>query len=89
MSGYGLIGSLIVGAIAGWLAGQVWRGGGFGLIGNIIVGIIGALVGNFLAGLLGLGGTASGGIIWGIIIATIGAVVLLWIINMVTGRRTT
>ncbi len=73
---------LIIGAIAGFLAGQIMRGGGFGIVGNIIVGIIGAVIGGFLASLIP-GIPADGGIIWDIILAVIGAVVLLFIIGLV------
>jgi uncharacterized membrane protein YeaQ/YmgE (transglycosylase-associated protein family) len=71
---------LAIGAVAGWLAGVIMKGGGFGLLGNIIVGIVGAVVGGFLAGAIGL--TASG-LIGSILLATAGAVVLLFIIGLV------
>lgn len=76
----GLLTLLIVGAIAGWLAGKIVRGYGFGLIGNIAVGIVGAVIGVWLLTRLGMG--VGGGIIWWIIDATIGAVVLLFIIGL-------
>lgn len=66
---------LLVGAIAGWLAGKLVQGGGFGLLGNIVVGILGAVVAGFVLPRLGLG--AGGGVIRSIIHATIGAVILL------------
>ena len=66
---------IVVGAIAGWLAGQIVKGMGFGLIGNIVVGIVGAFIGTWLLGFLGI--SIGGGIIASIINATIGAVVLL------------
>jgi len=70
---------LAIGAVAGWLAGQLMKGAGFGLIGNIIVGILGAIVAGFLfPGLLPIGG-----LIGQIISATIGAVLLLIIISFV------
>ncbi len=75
---------LIIGAIAGWLAGQIVRGGGLGLVGNIAVGIIGAVVGGWLLRQLGV--AIGGGFIAAIINATIGAVILLVIIGLV--RRT-
>ncbi|WP_431023860.1 GlsB/YeaQ/YmgE family stress response membrane protein [Halomonas sp. H5] len=75
----GLIGWLIIGGLAGWIAGHVMRGGGFGLFGNIGVGILGAVIGGFLFGLLGL---QAGSVIGSLITAVIGAVVLLWGINM-------
>jgi len=72
---------LIVGAIAGWLAGMVVRGGGFGLIGDIIVGIIGAFIAGFLLPRLGI--LIGGGIIGAIINAFIGAVILLLIVRLI------
>lgn len=76
---------LVVGAIAGWLAGVIVKGYGFGLVGNIIVGIIGAFFGGWLFGQLGIG--VGGGIIGSIIAATAGAVVLLFLLRLV--RRAT
>ncbi len=70
---------LIVGLIAGWLAGVLVKGGGFGIIGDLVVGVIGALVGGYLFGILGIG--ANGGLIGSIVVATIGAVVLLVIVR--------
>ena len=72
---------LLIGAVAGWLAGIVVKGGGFGLPGDIIVGIIGAFIGGWLFGQLGI--FVGAGIIGVIISATIGAVVLLLIIKLV------
>ena len=73
---------LIVGAVAGWLAGLIVRGIGFGLIGNIIVGIVGAFIAGWLLPRIGI--FIGGGIIGSIINATIGAVVLLVIIGLVS-----
>jgi uncharacterized membrane protein YeaQ/YmgE (transglycosylase-associated protein family) len=73
--------TLLIGAIAGWLAGVIVKGYGFGLLGNIVVGILGAFVGNWLFGTLGL--FAGGGIIGAIAGATIGAVVLLLLLRLV------
>ena len=70
---------LLIGAISGWLGGQLWKGSGFGLLGNIIVGILGGLFGGWLAGKLGIGG---GGLLWQIIIAAVGAWILLYIISL-------
>jgi uncharacterized membrane protein YeaQ/YmgE (transglycosylase-associated protein family) len=72
---------IIVGAIAGWLAGMIVKGVGFGLIGNIIVGIVGAFIGTWVLGFLHV--MIGGGIIASIINATIGAVILLFIIGLV------
>lgn len=69
---------LLIGLAAGWLAGQIMKGGGFGLAGNLIVGVIGAILGGFLFGLLGL--TATGK--WGsLITATVGAIVLIMLLR--------
>jgi uncharacterized membrane protein YeaQ/YmgE (transglycosylase-associated protein family) len=67
--------------IAGWLAGQVVKGGGFGLIVDIIVGIVGAVIGGFLAGVLGI--PTGEGLIASIIVAFIGAVILLFILRLI------
>jgi len=77
-----LIYLLIVGAIAGWLAGQVMKGRGFGLIGNIILGIVGAFVGRYLLGEV-LGVSLGGGDVGVILTAVIGAVVLLGIVGLI------
>lgn len=71
---------LIIGAVAGWLAGQVVRGIGFGLVGNIVVGIVGAFIAGWLLPGLNLGLT---GILGSIIYAAIGAVILLVIIGLI------
>ena len=81
MDSHGLIAWLVIGAVAGWLAGTLIRGGGFGLIGDIIVGIIGAFVGGWLAGLLGI--HIGGGLISSIITATAGAIVLIVLLRIV------
>jgi uncharacterized membrane protein YeaQ/YmgE (transglycosylase-associated protein family) len=78
---YGIIAWLVIGAIAGWLAGQVVKGGGFGLIVDIIVGIVGAVIGGFLAGVLGI--STGAGLIGSIIVAFVGAVILLLILRLI------
>jgi len=72
---------LVIGAIAGWLAGVIVKGYGFGLVGNIVVGILGAIFGGWLFGALGLG--LSLGIVGTILGATVGAVLLLLLIRFV------
>src|SRR2546430_8350420 len=79
MSLTGLIWFLLIGLIAGWLAGKVMRGGGFGVVGDMIVGVIGALIGGWLFGVLGIG--VGLGIIGAIITAFVGAVILLAILR--------
>ena len=76
-----LIGFLIVGALAGWLAGLIVRGYGFGVLGNIVIGIIGAVVGEFV--LTALHVFLVGGFLASLIRATFGAVILLVIIGLV------
>ena len=80
MEGNGLILTLVIGAVAGWLAGKIMKGKGFGVIGNIVVGVIGAILGGFLFGLLGV---SAGGMAGSLVTATIGAIVLLWIVSLV------
>lgn len=72
---------LIVGLVAGWLAGVLVKGGGFGLIGDLVVGVIGAVVGGWLFSTLGA--SAGGGLLGSIVVATIGAVVLLFIVRLI------
>jgi uncharacterized membrane protein YeaQ/YmgE (transglycosylase-associated protein family) len=67
---------LIVGAAAGWLAGNIMKGGGFGPLGNLVVGVIGSFVGGILFWLIGF---RAFGLIGNLISATVGAVVLLWL----------
>jgi uncharacterized membrane protein YeaQ/YmgE (transglycosylase-associated protein family) len=78
---HGIIAWLIIGAIAGWLAGVLVKGGGFGLIVDIIVGIVGAFIGGWLAGVLHI--SLGGGWIGSIITAVIGAVILLFLVRLV------
>ena len=78
---HGIIAWLIIGAIAGWLAGVLVKGGGFGLIVDIIVGIVGAFIGGWLAGVLHI--SLGGGWIGSIFTAVIGAVILLFIIRLI------
>jgi uncharacterized membrane protein YeaQ/YmgE (transglycosylase-associated protein family) len=79
----GLLIFLIVGAIAGWLAGLVVRGGGFGLIGDIIIGIVGAVIAGWLLPKVGVTYIVRNAIVDQILFATIGAVILLLVIRLV------
>jgi len=72
---------VVVGVVAGWLAGQLVKGSGFGLIGDLIVGVIGAFIGGWLLPRLGI--SIGAGIVGGIISATIGAVILLVVLRLV------
>ena len=79
-----LIGWLVVGAIAGWIAEKV-MGRDDGLLTNIVIGIVGAIIGGFIATRI-FGAAASGGWIYSILIAVVGALVLLFIVGLVRGR---
>jgi uncharacterized membrane protein YeaQ/YmgE (transglycosylase-associated protein family) len=81
----GIIAWIVVGLIAGWLAGQFMKGGGYGVIGDIVMGIIGAFIGGFLFSYLMPG--SSAGLIGSIVVAFIGAVVLIAILRAVSGSR--
>ncbi len=72
---------LVVGVVAGWLAGTLVKGGGFGLAGDLVVGIVGAFLGGFLFSTFGV--SMGGGLIGSIIVATVGAVVLLFIVRLI------
>jgi uncharacterized membrane protein YeaQ/YmgE (transglycosylase-associated protein family) len=72
---------IIIGIVAGWLAGQIMGGGGYGLLGDLILGVIGAVVGGYLFGLLGI--AAGGGLIGSLITATVGAIVLIALLRLI------
>ena len=72
---------ILVGLVAGWLAGQFMKGGGFGIIGDIVVGVLGALLGGFLFSSLGV--SLGGGLLGAIIVATIGAVILIFVVRLI------
>jgi uncharacterized membrane protein YeaQ/YmgE (transglycosylase-associated protein family) len=83
----GILAWLIVGLIAGWLAGLVMKGGGYGIVGDIVVGILGALIGGFLAGVvLGVPDAVNGINLVSIVVAFIGAVILVAIVRALPGR---
>lgn len=73
----GVIAWILVGLVAGWLAGQVMKGGGYGVVVDIVLGILGGIVGGWVFGLLGI--STGGGMIGSIIVAFIGAVILVGI----------
>ncbi len=72
---------LLVGLIAGWLAGQIMKGGGYGVLGDIVIGIVGAIIGGWLFGVLGL--TIGGGLIGSICMALVGAIVLIFVVRLI------
>ncbi len=80
MSLTALVWFLLIGLIAGWLAGRVMRGGGYGVVGDMIIGVVGALIGGWLFSSLGI--SAGGGLIGAIIVAFIGAVILIALLRV-------
>ena len=74
----GFIAWLLVGAIAGWLAGVIMKGKGQGLLMNIVVGIVGGAIGGWVFNLAGFGSTGMAG---SLVTATVGAIILLWVVN--------
>ena len=83
MSGESLLIILVVGLIAGWLAGQIVQGTGFGIVGDLLIGIAGAFIGSWLLPQLGL--HLGSGIVLAVVNATIGALLLLLVIRLVRG----
>lgn len=75
-----IIWTLLIGLVAGWLAGQLTKGRDFGLVGNLIVGVVGALLGSFVFGILGI---YAWGLLGRLVIATAGAVLLLYLLRFV------
>jgi uncharacterized membrane protein YeaQ/YmgE (transglycosylase-associated protein family) len=78
---HGLVWWILVGLIAGWLAGKVMKGGGFGPLMDIIIGMVGAIIGGWVFGLLGI--YSNGGLIGSILVAFVGAVILIWLVRMI------
>jgi len=72
---------LIVGLVAGWLAGKVMKGGGYGVLMDIVLGILGAIVGGWIFGALNI--WPGGGIFGGILVAFVGAVLLVWVTRLI------
>jgi uncharacterized membrane protein YeaQ/YmgE (transglycosylase-associated protein family) len=82
LTSVGWIGYIIIGALAGWIAGKIVKGGGSGILLNIVIGIVGALVGGFLLSFFV--DTAAGGWWFTLFTAILGAVILLWVVGLVT-----
>jgi len=84
-----ILGWIIIGLLAGFLAGQIMKGSGYGIVGDVIVGLVGAVIGGFLASVFGLGGLNSNDpISWGsFFIALIGAIILIAVLRMLSGNR--
>lgn len=75
---------LLIGLVAGWLAGQIMKGKGFGWLGNLIVGCVGAFIGGFVFDLLNI---TAHGLLGSLVAALAGALILLWIINQVKKKK--
>jgi uncharacterized membrane protein YeaQ/YmgE (transglycosylase-associated protein family) len=80
-----IIVSLLSGAVAGWLAGKLFKGSGFGLIGDIILGLVGGVLSNWLAGKLGI--SIGNSWVTAILSATVGALIILFIFNLINKRK--
>jgi len=76
---------IIVGLIAGWATGKIMKGSGYGFIADTVLGIIGALVGGFIAGKLGI--SPTGGMFYTILIAIAGAIIVVFLFRLIIGRR--
>ena len=74
----GLLWAIVIGLIAGWLAGKVMKGGGYGLLMDIVIGILGGVIGRFVFGLLGLGAWS---LLGSIVVSFVGAVILIWLVR--------
>jgi uncharacterized membrane protein YeaQ/YmgE (transglycosylase-associated protein family) len=85
--GHGIIAWIIIGVVAGWLTGKIMKGEGFGFWVDMIVGLVGALVGGFIFEHLGAGGVNEHGLIISIFIATLGAVLLTFLLRLITGNK--
>jgi uncharacterized membrane protein YeaQ/YmgE (transglycosylase-associated protein family) len=81
MLGGGLIWWIVVGLIAGWLAGKVMKGGGFGVLMDILIGMVGAVLGGWIFGMLGI--YSGGGLIGSVLVAFVGACILLWLVRLI------
>ncbi|MGC1679455.1 MAG: GlsB/YeaQ/YmgE family stress response membrane protein [Candidatus Binataceae bacterium] len=80
-----MIGAIIIGIIAGWLAGKLVRGKGYGIFGDLILGLVGGLIGGWIIrGIFNVPGPS--GVIGAIVVATIGAVILVWIAHLIRGE---
>lgn len=80
-----ILGAIIVGAVAGWLGGIIYKGSGLGLLGNIIIGILGGVVGSWVLGQLGA--SFSEGWLGAILTGTLGAIIILFIANLIFKRK--
>jgi uncharacterized membrane protein YeaQ/YmgE (transglycosylase-associated protein family) len=75
---------IIVGLIAGFVTGKLMKGSGYGILMDIVLGMVGAVIGGYLMTALGIGG---GGLVYSIVVAIIGACLLVWLIRLISGRK--
>ncbi|HPE87839.1 MAG: GlsB/YeaQ/YmgE family stress response membrane protein [Bacteroidales bacterium] len=80
-----IIGTILIGALAGWLGSMIYKGSGLGLLGNILVGIVGSFVGYWLMGLLGI--NLGEGWIAAILTGAIGAIIILFLLNLIIRKK--
>ncbi len=80
-----LIWWIVVGLIAGWATGKIMKGGGYGFIVDVLLGIVGAVVGGYIARAIGI--SPSGGLIYTILIAIAGDVLLVFLVRLITGKK--
>jgi uncharacterized membrane protein YeaQ/YmgE (transglycosylase-associated protein family) len=85
--GHGIIAWIIIGLFAGFITGKLMKGSGFGFIMDMVVGLIGALIGGYISSSLGFGGVGQHGLIISILIAVLGAVILTWLLRLISGNR--
>ncbi len=85
--GHGIIAWIIIGIVAGFITGKIMKGSGYGMFMDMVVGLLGALIGGFISAHLGLGGVREHGLIVSIAIAVAGAVILTWILRLISGNR--
>ncbi len=78
----GLLMFIFIGLVSGWLAGVLVKGGGFGILGDIVVGILGAVIGGYFFNALGI---SAGGMLGAILVATVGAVILIFVLRVIRG----
>jgi uncharacterized membrane protein YeaQ/YmgE (transglycosylase-associated protein family) len=87
--GHGLIAWIVIGVLAGWITGKLMKGSGYGFFMDMVVGLVGAVIGGFLSNRLGMGGAGEHGIIISVLIAVVGAVLLTWLVRLISGNRAT
>jgi len=84
-----IIAWIVLGLIAGWLAGMIMRGGGYGIVGDIVLGVLGAIIGGWITGALLGADLVNGFNVVSVLVAVLGAIVLIAISRLFTGRRVT